>query len=86
MSDVEVKIGNKFHLLDKDCDGVLTRKDMAHVLQTILKRELKAEEATSITVDIDYNKDGVFSMLSWLNRGIEYHWQACRGWVRERFK
>ena len=62
MSDVEVKIGNKFHLLDKDCDGVLTRKDMAHVLQTILKRELKAEEATSITVDIDYNKDGVFSI------------------------
>ena len=62
MSDVEVKIGNKFHLLDKDCDDVLTREDMAHVLQTILKRELTAEEATSITVDIDYNKDGVFSI------------------------
>jgi hypothetical protein len=27
-----------------------------------LKRELTAEEATSITVDIDYNKDGVFSI------------------------
>ena len=62
MSDVEVKIGNKFHLLDKDCDDVLTREDLAHVLQTILKRELTAEEATSITVDIDYNKDGVFSI------------------------
>ena len=62
MSDVEVKIGNKFYLLDRDCDGVLTREDMAHVLQTILKRELTAEEATSITVDIDYNKDGVFSI------------------------
>jgi Ca2+-binding EF-hand superfamily protein len=62
LSDVEVKIGNKFHLLDKDCDDVLTREDMAHVLQTILKRELTAEEATSITVDIDYNKDGVFSI------------------------
>jgi Ca2+-binding EF-hand superfamily protein len=41
---------------------VLTREDLAHVLQTILKRELTAEEATSITVDIDYNKDGVFSI------------------------
>ena len=69
MSDVEVKIGNKFHLLDKDCDGVLTRKDMAHVLQTILKRELKAEEATSITVDIDYNKDGVFSIAELAQSG-----------------
>jgi Ca2+-binding EF-hand superfamily protein len=69
LSDVEVKIGNKFHLLDKDCDDVLTREDMAHVLQTILKRELTAEEATSITVDIDYNKDGVFSIAELAQSG-----------------
>jgi hypothetical protein len=42
---------------------VLTREDMAHVLQTILKRELTAEEAMSITIDIDYNKDSVFSII-----------------------
>ncbi len=63
MSDVEVQIGIKIHLLDKDCEGVLTREDMAHVLQTILKRELTAEEAMSITIDIDYNKDSVFSII-----------------------
>jgi len=62
LSDVEVKIGNKFHLLDKDGDGVLTMEEMAQVLQTVLKRELTAEEATAIATDIDQNKDGVFSI------------------------
>jgi 5-enolpyruvylshikimate-3-phosphate synthase len=62
LSDVEVKIGNKFHLLDKDGDGVLTKEEMAQVLQTVLKRELTAEEATAIAADMDHNKDGVFSI------------------------
>ena len=62
LSDVEVKIGNKFHLLDKDGDGVLTMKEMAQVLQTVLKRELTAEEALAIATDMDQNKDGVFSI------------------------
>lgn len=48
---------------------MLTREDLAHVLQTILKRELTAEEATSITVDIDYNKDGVFSIAELAQSG-----------------
>lgn len=62
LSDVEVKIGNKFHLLDKDGDGVLTMEEMAQVLQTVLKRELTAEEAKAIAADMDHNKDGVFSI------------------------
>lgn len=62
LSDVEVKIGNKFHLLDKDGDGVLTMEEMAQVLQTVLKRELTAEEAMAIATDMDQNKDGVFSI------------------------
>ena len=62
LSDVEVKIGNKFHLLDKDMDGVLTMEEMAQVLQTVLKRDLTAEEALAIALDIDQNKDGVFSI------------------------
>lgn len=45
LTDVEIKIGEKFHLLDKDGDGVLTMEEMAQVLQTVLKRELTAEEA-----------------------------------------
>lgn len=62
LSDVEVKIGSKFHLLDKDGDGVLTMEEMAQVLQTVLKRELTAEEAMAIALDMDQNKDGVFSI------------------------
>ena len=45
LTDVEIKIGEKFHLLGKDGDGVLTMEEMAQVLQTVLKRELTAEEA-----------------------------------------
>ncbi len=52
LSDVEVKIGNKFHLLDKDMDGVLTMEEMAQVLQTVLKRELTFEEAMAIAADM----------------------------------
>jgi hypothetical protein len=52
LSDVEVKIGNKFHLLDKDMDGVLTREEMVQVLQTVLKRNLTFEEAMAIAQDM----------------------------------
>ena len=61
LSDVDVRIGNKFHLIDKDGDLVLTREEMAQVVQTVLKRET-AEEATAIAIDIDHNKHGVFSI------------------------
>lgn len=62
MTDVERKIGNKFHLLDKDGDGVLTLEELVQVLQTVLKTKLTSEEAMAIASDIDQNKDGVFSI------------------------
>jgi len=62
LSDVEGKIGDKLYLLDKDGDGVLTMEEMAQVLQTVLKRDLTAEEAMAIAMDMDQNKDGVFSI------------------------
>jgi len=62
MTDVENKIGDKFHLLDKDMDGVLSMEEMAQVLQTVLKRKLTSEEAMAIAEDMDGNKDGVFSI------------------------
>jgi hypothetical protein len=48
LSDVQVKIGDKMHWLDKDQDGILTREEMADVLQNILKREITFEEAMEI--------------------------------------
>lgn len=62
LTDVEVKIGNKFHLLDQDGDGVLTMEELAHVLQTVLKRQLTIEEAMAVAADIDTDKDGLFSI------------------------
>ena len=38
------------------------KEEMAQVLQTVLKRELTAEEATAIAADMDHNKDNVFSI------------------------
>ena len=48
LSDVEVKIGDKLHILDKDNDGILTREEMIEGLQQVFKRELSLEEATEI--------------------------------------
>ncbi|KAL7435259.1 hypothetical protein ACHAXM_004554 [Skeletonema potamos] len=62
LTDVEVKIGNKFHLLDQDGDGVLTMEELAHVLQTVLKRKLTIEEAMAVAADIDTDKDGLFNI------------------------
>lgn len=62
LTDVESKIGDKFHLLDRDGDGVLTMEEMAQVLQTVLKRELTSEEAMAIAEDMDQDKDGFFSV------------------------
>jgi len=62
LTDVEVKIGNKFHLLDQDGDGVLTMEELAHVLQTVLKRQLTTEEAMAVAADIDTDKDGLFNI------------------------
>lgn len=62
ISDVEAKIGDKMHLLDKDMDGILSREEMAITLQSVLKRPLTFDEAMAIAADMDENKDGLFSV------------------------
>jgi len=52
LSDVEAKIGDKMHLLDKDNDGILTNEEIAQVLQQVLKRDLTFEEAMAIAYDM----------------------------------
>jgi Ca2+-binding EF-hand superfamily protein len=69
ISDVQLKIGDKFHLLDKDMDGVLSMEEMAECLQSVLKRELTSEEAMAIAADMDENEDGFFTvaeLLKWV--------------------
>jgi hypothetical protein len=52
MSDVEVRIGDKLHFLDKDMDGILSREEMASCLQQVLKRKITLEEAMAIASEM----------------------------------
>lgn len=52
LSDVESKIGDKLHFLDKDMDGILSREEMALCLQSVLKRPLTFDEAMAIAADM----------------------------------
>jgi len=68
LSDVQVKIGDKLHYLDKDMDGILSRVEMADVLSQVLK-DLSFEEALEIADAMDENKDGVFTvqeLIEWI--------------------
>lgn len=62
ISDVEAKIGDKLHFLDKDMDGILSREEMAICLQSVLKRPLTFDEAMAIAAEMDENEDGLFSV------------------------
>lgn len=48
LSDVQVKIGDKLHVLDKDMDGILSVDEIAEALQQVLKRKITYEEAYEI--------------------------------------
>jgi len=48
LDDVQIKIGDKLHALDKDNDGIISSEEVAHCLQHMLKRDLTSEEAMEI--------------------------------------
>jgi len=62
LSDVQIKIGDKLHMLDKDRDGILTRDEVAEVLQHVLKRKISHEEAVEIASEMDQNHDGLLTV------------------------
>jgi hypothetical protein len=62
LTDVEAKIGDKLHLLDKDLDETISTEEMSDVLQQVLKRKLSAEEAMAIAADMDADKDGFLTV------------------------
>jgi hypothetical protein len=70
LSDVDEKIGNKMHFLDKDMDGLLTNEEVAQCLRLVLKRELSFDVAMQIAKDMDSNQDGLMTIAE-LNRWIE---------------
>mmetsp|Transcript_25950 Transcript_25950/g.29140 ORF Transcript_25950/g.29140 Transcript_25950/m.29140 type:complete len:914 (-) Transcript_25950:80-2821(-) len=68
LSDVQVKIGDKLHYLDKDMDGILSREEMASVLSQVLKN-ISFDDALVIAGEMDENKDGVFTvqeLIKWI--------------------
>jgi hypothetical protein len=68
LSDVQVKIGDKMHWLDKDQDGILTREEMADVLQQVLKREITFEEAMEIAGEMVRWNLYYLLLLFWLRK------------------
>lgn len=64
LSETQVKIGDKMHVLDKDDDGLLTRDEMAEALQQVLKRKISLEEALKIA-DTMVSFSCVHALLFW---------------------
>ena len=64
LSDVQVKIGDKLHFLDKDRDGILSREEVASVLQQVFKRKITFEEAMEITCDMVSSENISITKLS----------------------
>lgn len=52
LTETEVKIGDKMHFLDKDRDGILSREEVAEVLQQVFKKNLSFDEAMEIASEI----------------------------------
>ena len=62
ISDVEAKIGDRLHFLDKDMDGILSREEMALTLQSVLKRPLTFDEAMAIAAEMVSNSHILISI------------------------
>jgi len=72
LTDVESKIGDKLHLLDKDGDGVMSNEELTLALKQVLKRKITEETAMSIVKDMDENKDGTITIAEF-SKWIETH-------------
>jgi len=52
------KIGNKFHQLDADGDGIITEDEIRMAIETRLTRKLEAGELAAVIKTFDVTKDG----------------------------
>lgn len=69
LSDVQVKIGDKLHILDKDKDGILEIEELATCLQQVLKRDITFDEALEFADEMDANHDGIIPVddfIKWI--------------------
>mmetsp|Transcript_406 Transcript_406/g.569 ORF Transcript_406/g.569 Transcript_406/m.569 type:complete len:914 (-) Transcript_406:43-2784(-) len=69
IDDVESKIGDKLHLLDKDGDGIMSLEEIADAMELVLKRNFSHEEAMAVATLIDENQDGIATLeefLKWI--------------------
>ena len=52
IEEVHVNIGDKLHFLDKDRDGIMSKEEVAEVLQQVFKKKLTPEEAMEMADEI----------------------------------
>jgi len=71
LSQAQDRIGDKLKMLDKDGDGILSKEEVANVLQEVFKRKISFEQAMEIAAEIDDNHDGIFTveeLLEWIDQ------------------
>ena len=62
IAEIEMSVGDKMNILDKDHDGVISVDELKDVLQHTLKRSLSDEDAQEIIDDIDIDGDGMIQV------------------------
>lgn len=72
LSQAKTRIGDKMKILDKDRDGILSKEEMASVLQEVFKRKISFEDAMEIASEMDDNHDGIFTV------------EECLNWIEEK--
>lgn len=62
MQTVEAKIGDRFHILDRNRDGVVSAEELAFVIQHVLSSQSTEEVALALVQDLDVDRDGQISV------------------------
>lgn len=68
---VEAKIGDNFHMLDRDRDGVVGAEELAFVIQNLLSSHSVEEDAKEIVRKLDADSDGqiiVQELIDWVEK------------------
>ncbi|KAG5188524.1 hypothetical protein JKP88DRAFT_304403 [Tribonema minus] len=58
----DAKIGDKLHMLDRDCDGFASAQELAFVIQHMLTHRVSNDEAAALVAELDPDRDGRISV------------------------
>uniref|UniRef100_A0A7S4P779 Mitochondrial proton/calcium exchanger protein n=1 Tax=Guillardia theta TaxID=55529 RepID=A0A7S4P779_GUITH len=63
ISRVGHEIGDKFYLIDRDGDGIISEDELKDAIQAVLKKKLNSEELAAVIAFLDVSRDGKIDML-----------------------